>query len=127
MATIGDPLADIGYAEIAWAFPNSFTVLPSSLTADEIVARYEALTGITVTNRAWYRAFQVMKMAVICFVAAMQFDRGVTDELRAASMGDAVAWMTGIGRTELGLDSDVDHGPVTARPERLDAVRRALG
>ena len=46
MATIGDPLTDIGWAELLWTIPGSFTTLPGALSVDEFVARWEELTGI---------------------------------------------------------------------------------
>ena len=48
LTTIGDPLTDIGYLELLWAIPVGITSRPSSLTADEFVARYEQQTGIAV-------------------------------------------------------------------------------
>src|SRR5438309_807027 len=96
LATVGDPLADIGWLEVTWMTPT-FTSRPHSLTVDEAVARYEERTGIEVRNRAWYRAFQAFKMAVIMLVGAMHFDRGVTDDLRFAEMGAAVPLVTQLG------------------------------
>ena len=62
MTTVGDPLADIGWAEVNWTTPGSFTVRPGGLTTDEFVARYEELSGIEVVHREWYRAFQGFKI-----------------------------------------------------------------
>ena len=55
MATIGDPLADVGYAEMLWVMPGYFTSQPAALTVDEFVALWERLTGIRTDNRPWYR------------------------------------------------------------------------
>ena len=47
MATIGDPLADIGWLEVLWTMPGSgFTTTPGALSLDEFVARWEQRTGI---------------------------------------------------------------------------------
>jgi aminoglycoside phosphotransferase (APT) family kinase protein len=127
LASVGDPLADIGWAECNWTTPGSFTSRPGALTVDEFVARYEHLTGIAVVHRDWYRAFQGFKMVVIMLVAAMLFDRGATDDLRFADMGLAVPPYTAKALAELGIDDDVAPGPVTARDERVRAVRRAAG
>jgi aminoglycoside phosphotransferase (APT) family kinase protein len=125
LATVGDPLADLGWAEVSWTSANALTALPGGLTPDEMVARYEERTGIAVHDRAWYRAFQTYKMSVIMFVAAMLFDAGHSDDLRFAAMGGVVHEYTCRGLTDLGLDTDVEPGSVTARAERVRAVREA--
>ena len=126
LATVGDPLTDIGWAECNWAMPTSFTNRPGALTADEFVARYEELTNITVRNREWYRALETFKMAAIMLVAAMLFDSGVTDDLRFAGMGLAVHSFTTDALAALGVDEPLESGPVTARRERIRAVRAQL-
>ena len=123
LAALGDPLADIGWAEVNWTTPGSFTQRDGALTTDEFVRRYEELTGIEVVHREWYRAFQGFKMVVIMLVAAMLFDRGVTDDLRFASMGLAVDRFTRPALASLGIDADIEPGPVTAREERVREVR----
>jgi len=125
MATVGDPLADIGWAESLWRTPGSFTSLPGALAPDELVTRYEELTGIPVRNREWYRAFQQFKLTVILFVGGMLFDGGFTDDLRLAEMGLVVHPMTRRALHELGIDADLEPGPVSPRDERLRAVRSA--
>jgi aminoglycoside phosphotransferase (APT) family kinase protein len=123
LATVGDPLADLGWAEVNWTTPGSFTVRPGGLSADELVALYEELSGIPVVHREWYRAFQGFKMCVIMLVAAMLFDRGVTDDLRFAHMGMAVDLYTKPALASLGVADDLEPGPVTARDERVREVR----
>jgi aminoglycoside phosphotransferase (APT) family kinase protein len=121
MTTVGDPLADIGWAEVNWTTPGAFTNRPGSLTREEFVARYEQRTGIPVRNREWYRAFQSYKMCVIMLVGAMLFDRGATDDVRLGQMGWAVHPYTVAGLAELGVDDAPDSGPVTPRAERMNA------
>jgi aminoglycoside phosphotransferase (APT) family kinase protein len=123
MAARGDPLTDIGWAEVNWVTPGSFTSRPGALTPDEMVARYQELTGITVRDREWYRAFQAYKMVVIMLVAAMLFDEGATDDLRFAHMGLAVHPYTRKALAELGIHDDLESGPVTARDARVRAVQ----
>ncbi len=123
LATVGDPLTDVGWADCNWTMPASFTSRPGALTADEFVALYEELTGITVCNREWYRAFETFKMAAIMLVAAMLFDTGVTDDLRFAGMGLAVHHFTTEALAALGVDEALESGPVTVRRERIRAVR----
>jgi aminoglycoside phosphotransferase (APT) family kinase protein len=125
MATVGDPLADIGWTESLWRTPGSFTSLPGALTPDELVARYEQLTGISVRHREWYRAFQQFKLTVILFVGGMLFHGGFTDDLRLAQMGRAVHPMTLRALRELGVEADLEPGPVSPSEERIRAVRSA--
>jgi aminoglycoside phosphotransferase (APT) family kinase protein len=123
LTTLGDPLADIGWAEVNWTTPGSFTVRPGGLSTDELVELYEELSGIPVVHREWYRAFQGFKMCVIMLVAAMLFDGGVTDDLRFAYMGMAVDMFTKPALVSLGIDDDIEPGPVTARDERVREVQ----
>jgi aminoglycoside phosphotransferase (APT) family kinase protein len=51
MATVGDPLADIGWAEVNWRFPGFVTAADGAPSADELVGRWEALTGIRAQHR----------------------------------------------------------------------------
>ena len=46
LTTLGDPLADIGWAEVNWTTPGSFTIRPGGLSTDEFVELYEELSGI---------------------------------------------------------------------------------
>jgi aminoglycoside phosphotransferase (APT) family kinase protein len=122
MASVGDPLADIGWAEVNWSTPNAFTSQPGSLSRDDFAALYQELTGIPVRQREWYRAFQSYKMSVIMLVASMLFDRGHTDDVRFAQMGFAVHPCTVQALADLGIDADLDPGPVVPRAERLREV-----
>jgi aminoglycoside phosphotransferase (APT) family kinase protein len=126
LTTLGDPLADIGWAEVNWTTPGSFTVRPGGLTADEFVGLYEELSGIPVVHREWYRAFQGFKMCVIMFVGAMLFDCGVSDDLRLAYMGMAVDMFTKPALASLGVDDDIESGRVTAREERVREVQERV-
>lgn len=73
IATIGDPLADLGYSVNAWAGPGddpvdrpeSATGLPGFYTRDEIVARYVQQTGADLSDFDYYRAFNYWKRACI--------------------------------------------------------------
>jgi aminoglycoside phosphotransferase (APT) family kinase protein len=123
MAKVGDPLADVGWMESLWQTPGSFTSLPGALTPDELVALWEERTGIRTRHHAWYRAFQQFKLTVILFVGGMLFDGGFADDLRLGEMGLAVHPMTQRTLRELGIEEDLEPGPVSPRPERFRAVR----
>lgn len=125
MATIGDPLADIGWAELLWLTPGSITGAPGAPTADEFVAIYEKLTGLEVRNREWYRAFQGLKVAAILLVGAMLFDASHSDDPRLAEMAFAVHILTQMALADLGVTDDLPSGPVMPRDERLATIGMA--
>ena len=122
LATIGDPLADIGWLELLWGFPVGLPTVPGAPTVDEIVAHYERLTGISTRHREWYRAFQGLKMTVINLSGSMMFESGETDDLRLAMMGHTVHWMTRRTLAELGIHDEIEPGPVAPSSERMAAV-----
>ncbi len=74
MATIGDPLADVGYLSAMWVQPgdpplgmfelSGVTRGAGFATRDELVARYEARSGRSVTDIRWYRTLALWKAVV---------------------------------------------------------------
>lgn len=75
MSTLGDPLADLGYFVATYSEPGRaatvmdltpVTAEPGFPSADELVARYAALTGADVSQLAWYRSLALWKSAVFC-------------------------------------------------------------
>ena len=122
LATVGDPRSDLGWMELLWRAPMGLPALPGALTIDEVVARWETLTGIRAEHREWHRAFQGLKTAVIMLSGSMLFDSGYSDDPRFEEMGFLVHWVTRRALRDLGLDPDIESGPVKARQERVDAV-----
>src|SRR3954465_8997983 len=70
MATIGDPLADLGYLSVSWSEPGAgdHPLLLSPVTSDpgfpsraELVVRYTERTGRDVARLQWYEAFALWK------------------------------------------------------------------
>jgi aminoglycoside phosphotransferase (APT) family kinase protein len=125
MATIGDPRADIGWAELLWTIPGSFTTLPGALSVDQFVARWEQLTGIQALHRHWYRAFQRLKMATINLVGSHLVDVGDSDDLRFVDYAYAVHPITILALEELGVQETLPPGPVLPRKERRLELREA--
>jgi aminoglycoside phosphotransferase (APT) family kinase protein len=125
LATIGDPLTDVGYLEANWALPGYITSVPGALTADEAVARWEELTGIPAEHRAWYRAFQWLKLSVILLVAGHLYDAGHSDDPRFIELAHGVPFLTSFGLRDLGIDEDLEPGPYLPRQERISAVKEA--
>jgi aminoglycoside phosphotransferase (APT) family kinase protein len=104
MATVGDPLMDLGCTLGYWvqeddpplmqAMRFGPTYLPGSLTRMELVRRYEAATRRPVTNLVFYFAFALFKLAVVAQQLYARFVRGQTTEARYAMMIEGVKGLT---------------------------------
>ena len=73
MATLGDPLADLGYLMMFWpeahedqigGLPQP-TQLPGFLPRSELIARYEQRTGFAMTDLTFYRTLALWKLAIL--------------------------------------------------------------
>lgn len=73
MATLGDPLADLGYLTATWTeagTPPTFmdltpvTALPGFLTRAELAARYNERFGLDLSALPWYQALALWKAAI---------------------------------------------------------------
>jgi aminoglycoside phosphotransferase (APT) family kinase protein len=122
MTTLGDPLTDIGWLEMLWIQPVGINSHPAAPSIDALLTHYEAISGITVQNRPWYRAFNAYKMAVICLIGAMLVDDGHSDDQKLALAAYGTSLMTKVGLTELGIDEPLDDGPVLPREQRIQQV-----
>jgi aminoglycoside phosphotransferase (APT) family kinase protein len=77
MATIGDPLTDLGLLVAYWQGPGeiprvpglaaiaSATTAPGHYTSDEVVSAYAARSSVSLDHLDWYVAFGLFKIAVI--------------------------------------------------------------
>jgi aminoglycoside phosphotransferase (APT) family kinase protein len=90
MATLGDPLMDLGTTLGYWAEADDsiavkmfgLTHLPGNLTREEVVARYAAETGRDVANIVFYYVFGLYKIAVIAQQIYARFKKGLTNDPR---------------------------------------------
>jgi aminoglycoside phosphotransferase (APT) family kinase protein len=92
MATVGDPLMDLGCSLGYWVQrddPPEFqaagtlpTNLPGALTRDEVVKRYEEKTGIRINNFDFYLCFGFFRLAVIVQQIYYRFYHGQTKDER---------------------------------------------
>ncbi len=123
MTTVGDPLTDIGWLELLWMQPVGITSHPAALTIDSLLAHYESASGIRLQNRSWYRALNAYKMAVICLVGAMLVDAGHSDDQKLVIAAYGTSLLTNVGLTELGIDEQLDDGPVMPRDERIQQLQ----
>ena len=91
LATIGDPLADVGYLTVTWVEPDDpGDTMFSSLTAvtrregfqsrDELVAMYEEATGRAIADLRWYQTLALWKAAVFMEGNYKRSLAGTTDD-----------------------------------------------
>jgi aminoglycoside phosphotransferase (APT) family kinase protein len=100
MATLGDPLMDLGATLAYWVEPTdpaplrhaAFgpTALPGSLTRREVIERYQSQTGSEVNNVEFYYCFGLFKLAVIVQQIYARFVRGNTSDARFAHLDQLV-------------------------------------
>ncbi len=99
MATIGDPLADLGYLVVSWSEPGAdphplllttVTQRPGFPTRAELINRYAERTGRDTSALDWYQAFALWKAAVFCEAIYKRFLRGERADEWSASLCDGV-------------------------------------
>ncbi|MEU4443767.1 phosphotransferase family protein [Actinosynnema sp. NPDC050801] len=92
MATLGDPLADVGLLCVYWngigaregdgreddPITGTVPTLPGFAGTEELVRRYAERSGADTGNLAWYTAFAYFKLAVILEGIHFRFTRGKT-------------------------------------------------
>ncbi len=96
MATLGDPLADLGWLLSYWGetglpveqmTPGSnllTATLPGFLTREEMIARYEARTGRSMRHISFYLCLAVWKLAIILEGLYAHYLEGTASNPRAA-------------------------------------------
>jgi aminoglycoside phosphotransferase (APT) family kinase protein len=99
LATIGDPLADLGYLLATWSEASGpdtvlglspVTRLPGFPDRVGLVERYAARSGRDPGDLGWYRALALWKSAVFCEAIYGRYLRGETSAPFAASLGDGI-------------------------------------
>jgi aminoglycoside phosphotransferase (APT) family kinase protein len=91
LATIGDPLADVGYLTVSYSRPEddmgetmfdhlSVTHGEGFLERDELVSRYEERTGRSMSDLRWYQALALWKAAVFMEGNYKRSLAGTTDD-----------------------------------------------
>jgi aminoglycoside phosphotransferase (APT) family kinase protein len=99
MATIGDPLADVGYLMIHWLEPSdnvgrfnlqNVTRQPGFPTRKEIVARYEERSGRSMQALDWYVTLALWKGIVFMEGNYKRAVSGATDDPYLKAFGEGV-------------------------------------
>lgn len=103
MATIGEPLMDLGTSLGYWFQAGDAAILPGSTlgptdmpgcaTRKELAERYAAKTGADLKDLVFYYAFGLFKIAVILQQIFARFQRGLTRDSRFAGLGERVRLM----------------------------------
>jgi aminoglycoside phosphotransferase (APT) family kinase protein len=98
MATLGDPLIDLGTLLGYWPDPDD--VLPRAVRAEgagsefpsraEMTARYAAVSGLDTTTIWWYEAFALWKTAVVLQQMYIRYLRGQTQDERFAALPERI-------------------------------------
>ncbi len=99
MATIGDPLADLGYMMIHWIQAGestgrfnlqSVTTLPGFPTRQELIARYEERSGRSMQALNWYVTLALWKGIVFMEGNYKRAVAGSTDDPYLKTFGEGV-------------------------------------
>jgi aminoglycoside phosphotransferase (APT) family kinase protein len=94
MATVGDPLMDLGTTLAYWAEasdldalkPFNLTWMPGNFTRNEVVEYYQQQSGIPIDNIVFYYAFGAFKVGVICQQIYHRYKQGFTKDPRFSSL-----------------------------------------
>lgn len=97
MATIGDPLMDLGSSLAYWVEPGDPPQLltiaggptwaPGSSSRVELANRYAALTGLEIDDLVFYYVYGLFKLAVIAQQIYYRYHQGFTHDERFAEFG----------------------------------------
>jgi aminoglycoside phosphotransferase (APT) family kinase protein len=106
MATLGDPLADVGYLMMFWPHPGEPnmgglpqpTQLPGFLPREALIARYEERTGFSMTDLTFYRTLALWKLAILCEGLYKRYLAGKADSSWFAVLEHAVPFMAATAR-----------------------------
>ncbi len=90
MATIGDPMMDLGTTLAYWAEPEDppglrgfgLTHLPGNLSRRELLDLYAARTGCDVSNAVFYSVFGLFKVGAIMQQIYARYRQGLTRDPR---------------------------------------------
>lgn len=100
MATVGDPLADLGMTLCYWAWADApqlrarnvpaLTSQPGWYTRDQFVQRYAEKTRRDLSHIGYYEVLGIFKLAVILQQIYYRFRRGQTQDARFQNFGECV-------------------------------------
>lgn len=113
MATLGDPLMDLGNSLAYWVEAGDDpyfrttrrqpTDAPGMLTRREVVEHYAARTGLPVENIDFYTVFGLFRVAVIVQQIWRRYRDGATKDPQFAQFGPLVTYLDGRCRRLIGV------------------------
>ncbi|MFF9504662.1 phosphotransferase family protein [Streptomyces sp. NPDC014656] len=118
MATLGDPLADLGYLTATYseagrpATPLELTTVtrsPGYLTPRQLAERYQHHTGLDLTPLPWYQTLALWKAAIFCEAIHTRWQRG--ERPHDTAFGPSLG--TGVPRL---LERAAHHAGLSAAP-----------
>ncbi|WP_062306487.1 phosphotransferase family protein [Alicyclobacillus sendaiensis] len=111
MATVGDPLFDLGVMLSYWTEPSdppalqalfpSVTTLEGFYSRAEMAERYGESTGRSIHDLKFYYVFGVFKLAVILQQIYVRYKMGKTSDARFARFGDGIRALVEHARAEI--------------------------
>ncbi len=117
LATLGDPLMDLGSTLGYWVNDNdpdfmkklglSPTTIPGNPTRNELVKMYAEKRNIDVSNIVFYYVYGLFKLAVIVQQIYARYKKGLTKDERFANLNQAVMGCGQIGLQAI-LKNDID-------------------
>jgi len=110
MATLGDPLTDVGTTLAYWAEPEDpeplrqfgLTTRPGNLGRQEFLARYAERSGRDVSDFLFYYIYGLFKNAVIVLQIYARFRQGTTHDPRFATLIDILRIYHNMAQRALG-------------------------
>jgi aminoglycoside phosphotransferase (APT) family kinase protein len=111
MATLGDPLSDLGCLLCYWSEPGDapafrgmamMPTTPGFPSREELVARYAARSGRDVRDIGFYHVLGLYRLAVIAAQIFIRFHRGQTRDQRFAAFGPLVSVVAAAARHRAG-------------------------
>lgn len=115
MATVGDPLADLGLTLCYWAWADapqlraggvpSLTSQPGWYSRDQFVQHYAQRTGRDLSHIAYHEVLGVFKLAVILQQIYYRFRRGQTQDARFRNFDASVRGLVELAHSLTGKDS----------------------
>lgn len=90
MATVGDPLMDLGTSLAYWAQAEdpeilkmfNLTHLPGNMTRDEVISYYSSKSSLDLSNILFYYVFGLFKVGVIAQQIYKRFSQGFAQDAR---------------------------------------------
>lgn len=112
MATIGDPIADVGFLTATWLHDDepaerllglsSATAEPGFPRRGELAERYAEASGRDLSSLAWYQALALWKLAILLEGSFKRFKAGTTDDPFFARLERGVPGLAADARAALG-------------------------